>query len=148
MWMQSNTLERRDARWHAVGSAKFHVPLARWPASHLCPTVASTTSRSARSWLIPANHRSISATGIIHLTSLFRELDRHEEDQTGRYGQKEEGIKMKKFGFATIVASGLAAAVLGLAGPAQADIGHHDWVQDIQQQATVGSVTPTFGNGR
>ena len=35
---------------------------------------------------------------------------------------------MKKFGFATIVASGLAAAVLGLAGPAQADIGHHDWV--------------------
>ena len=31
---------------------------------------------------------------------------------------------MKKFGFATIVASGLAAAVLGLAGPAQSDIGH------------------------
>ncbi len=55
---------------------------------------------------------------------------------------------MKKFGFATVVASGLAAAVLGLAGPAQADVGHHDWVQDIQQQATVGSVTPTFGNGR
>ena len=55
---------------------------------------------------------------------------------------------MKKFGFATIVASGLAAAVLSLAGPAQADIGHHDWVQDIQQQATVSSVTPTFGNGR
>ena len=55
---------------------------------------------------------------------------------------------MKKFGFATIVASGLAAAVLGLAGPAQADIGHHQWVQDIQQQANVGSTTPTFGNGR
>ena len=55
---------------------------------------------------------------------------------------------MKKFGFATIVASGLAAAVLGLAGPAQADIGHHQWVHDTQQQATVGSVTPTFGNGR
>ena len=36
---------------------------------------------------------------------------------------------MKKFGFATIVASGLAAAVLGLAGPAQADIGHHQWVR-------------------
>jgi len=61
---------------------------------------------------------------------------------------KEEGIKMKKFGFATIVASGLAAAVLGLAGPAQADIGHHQWVQDIQQQATTGSVTSTVGNGR
>ncbi len=55
---------------------------------------------------------------------------------------------MKKFGFATIVASGLAATVLGLAGPAQADIGHHQWVQDTQQQATVGSTTPTFGNGR
>ena len=29
---------------------------------------------------------------------------------------------MKKFGFATLVASGLTAAVLGFAGPAQADI--------------------------
>jgi hypothetical protein len=29
---------------------------------------------------------------------------------------------MKKFGVATLVASGLTAAVLGLAGPAQADI--------------------------
>jgi hypothetical protein len=55
---------------------------------------------------------------------------------------------MKKFGFASIVASGLAAAVLGLAGPAQAESVHHDWVQDIQQRATVSSVTPTFGNGR
>jgi hypothetical protein len=55
---------------------------------------------------------------------------------------------MNKFGIATIVASGLAAAVLGLASPAQADIGHHQWVHDIQQHATVGPVTPTFGNGR
>ncbi len=55
---------------------------------------------------------------------------------------------MKKFGFATIVASGLAAAVLGLAGPAQADIGHHDWVVNTQQHATVGSFTPTIGDGR
>ena len=31
---------------------------------------------------------------------------------------------MKKFGFATVIASGLTAAVLGLAGPASADIGH------------------------
>jgi hypothetical protein len=29
---------------------------------------------------------------------------------------------MKKFGFATLIASGLTAAVLGFAGPAQADI--------------------------
>jgi hypothetical protein len=32
------------------------------------------------SWLIPANQQSISATGIIRLTSLFNRLDRHEED--------------------------------------------------------------------
>ena len=55
---------------------------------------------------------------------------------------------MKKFGFATLIASGLTAAVLGFAGPANADIGHHDWVHDIQQQATVGSATSTVGNGR
>ena len=53
--------------------------------------------------------------------------------------------KMKEFGFAGIVASGLAAVVLGLAGPAQADLGHNHWVHDIQQHAPVGSVTPTFG---
>jgi hypothetical protein len=47
---------------------------------------------------------------------------------------------MKKFGFATIVASGLTAAVLGLAGPAQADVGHHDWVHDIQPHVTVPQV--------
>ncbi|WP_197518849.1 hypothetical protein [Mycobacterium sp. ACS1612] len=40
---------------------------------------------------------------------------------------------MKKFGFATMIASGLAAAVLGLAGPAQADIGHNGWVNNITQ---------------
>jgi hypothetical protein len=40
---------------------------------------------------------------------------------------------MKKLGFATIVVSGLAAAVLGLAGSAQADVGHHDWIYDITQ---------------
>lgn len=54
---------------------------------------------------------------------------------------------MKKFGFAAMVASGFAAAVLGLAGPAQADIVHHDWVVDNQQSATADS-TPIFGNGR
>ena len=31
-------------------------------------------------------------------------------------------MKMKKFGFATLIASGLTAAVLGLAGPAQASV--------------------------
>jgi hypothetical protein len=49
----------------------------------------------------------------------------------------EEGTNMKKFGFATIVASAMTSAVIGFAGPAQADIAHHDWVHDIQQQVNV-----------
>ena len=62
---------------------------------------------------------------------------------------------MNKFGFAAVVASGLTAAVLGLAAPAQADMavntpimvasainvptdfGHHAWVVDIQPQVNV-----------
>ena len=55
---------------------------------------------------------------------------------------------MKKFGFATIIASGLTAAVLGLAGPAQADIGHHDWVHDIQTQVTVPQVDTSVQQSR
>jgi hypothetical protein len=99
--------------------------------------------------LIPANHQPISAIGIIRLTSLFSQSDRHKEDHTGRYGKtKKKASKMKKFGFASIVASGLAAAVLGLAGPAQADIGHYNWVYGNQPHATVGSATSTVGNGR
>ena len=59
---------------------------------------------------------------------------------------------MNKFGFAAVAASGLTAAILGLATPAQAatavntpvsvasainiptDFGHHAWVVDIQPQ--------------
>ena len=62
---------------------------------------------------------------------------------------------MKKFGFAAVVASGLTAAILGLAAPAQAapavnapivvasaidiptDFGHHAWVIDIQPKVQV-----------
>lgn len=55
---------------------------------------------------------------------------------------------MKKLGIASAIVTGFAAAVIGLAGPAQADIGHNDWVHAIQQQANVGTVTPVFGNGR
>jgi hypothetical protein len=58
------------------------------------------------------------------------------------------GFDMKKFGFASIAATGFAAALIGLAGPAQADIGHHDWVQNNQQHAQSGVVTSTVGNGR
>jgi len=55
---------------------------------------------------------------------------------------------MKKFSIASIVASGFAAALFGLAAPASADIDHHQWINDIQQRATVGQVTSTVGNGR
>lgn len=55
---------------------------------------------------------------------------------------------MKKLGFATIAASGLAAAMIGLAGPAQADIVHHDWVHDIQQQVTVPQVDTSVQQSR
>ena len=55
---------------------------------------------------------------------------------------------MKKFGFASVIATGFAAALFGLAAPANADSVHHDWVHEIQQHATVGSVTSTVGNGR
>jgi hypothetical protein len=47
---------------------------------------------------------------------------------------------MKKLGFATIIASALTAAVVGLAGPATADVGHHDWVHDIQPSVSVPQV--------
>ncbi len=55
---------------------------------------------------------------------------------------------MKKLGFATVIASGLTAAVLGLAGPASADIGHHDWVNDIQQTVNVPQVNTTVHQSR
>ncbi|MFN3006980.1 hypothetical protein [Mycolicibacterium wolinskyi] len=55
---------------------------------------------------------------------------------------------MKKFGFAGAIVTGFAAALVGLAAPAAADVTHHQWVHDIQHQATVGDITPTFGNGR
>jgi hypothetical protein len=57
---------------------------------------------------------------------------------------------MKKFGFATIVASGLIAGVLGVAAPAaqaavgpvssttiSAGIDHHVWLDQIGQQQAV-----------
>ena len=55
---------------------------------------------------------------------------------------------MKKFGFASTVATGFAAAMFALAAPASAGIDHHTWVHDIQQQGNVGSAQSTVGNGR
>ena len=45
-------------------------------------------------------------------------------------------------------AAGMAAAVLGLAGPAQADIGHHDWVNNVQQQVSVPQVNNSVHQSR
>jgi hypothetical protein len=50
---------------------------------------------------------------------------------------------MKKFGFASVAATGLAAAILGFAAPAQADVVHHNWVHEIQQQVNVPQVDMT-----
>ena len=43
---------------------------------------------------------------------------------------------MKKFGFATIIASGLTAAFLGLAAPASAGVDHLTWLNDIHQHVS------------
>jgi hypothetical protein len=71
-----------------------------------------------------------------------------EKHQPATRQTQKKAPKMKKFGFATIIASGLTAAVLGLAGPAQADSVHHDWVHDIQQQVTVPQVDTTVQQSR
>ena len=73
---------------------------------------------------------------------------------------------MKKYGFATIAASGLAAAVLGLAAPAQAvvtaeapsavvasaeistGIDHHTWLDDIQPHVKVPQVDTSVQQSR
>jgi hypothetical protein len=55
---------------------------------------------------------------------------------------------MKKFGFATIVASAMTAAALGFTGAAQADSVHHDWVHDIQQQVNVPQVDTSVQQSR
>ncbi len=62
--------------------------------------------------------------------------------------QKEEGTKMKRFGSTTIVASGLAAAILGFAGPAQAGVAHHRWVHNIEPQVSVPQVDTSVHQSR
>jgi hypothetical protein len=61
---------------------------------------------------------------------------------------KEEGTKMKKFGFATIIASGLTAAVIGLAGPASAGVDHLSWLNDIHQHVNVPQVDTSVQHSR
>jgi hypothetical protein len=68
---------------------------------------------------------------------------------------------MKKFGFAAIAASGLAAAVLGLAAPASAtvatglnsttistDLDHHDWVHQIGPDVYIPQVDTSVQQSR
>lgn len=47
---------------------------------------------------------------------------------------------MKTLAFTGIIASGVAAAVLGLAAPAQADYGHHQWIGDMSANAPLSNV--------
>ena len=54
----------------------------------------------------------------------------------------------KKFGFAAVVASGLAAAVVGFAGPANADVDHQLFLNEIQQTVSVPHVDTTVHQSR
>jgi hypothetical protein len=73
---------------------------------------------------------------------------------------------MNKFGFATVAATGLAAAILGFAAPAQAangadaptavasaitvptGIDHHQWIHDIQPKVNVPQVDTSVRQSR
>jgi hypothetical protein len=55
---------------------------------------------------------------------------------------------MKKFGFAAVLASGFAAAIVGFASPAQADVSHYSWVGDISQHASAPQVDTTVHQSR
>ncbi|MCX2929435.1 hypothetical protein ORI20_04065 [Mycobacterium sp. CVI_P3] len=55
---------------------------------------------------------------------------------------------MKKYALSTAIAGALTAAVLGLAAPAQADLGHNDWVNNIGPSATAPHVDTTVHGSR
>ncbi|MDH6194807.1 hypothetical protein M2272_001436 [Mycobacterium frederiksbergense] len=55
---------------------------------------------------------------------------------------------MIKFGMATMIASGLTAGVLGLAGPAQAGTDHHSWLHQVGPTVTVPHVDTTVHQSR
>ena len=55
---------------------------------------------------------------------------------------------MKKIAFASIVAAGLAGAVLGLASPAQADLGHNIWANNQNGHTTAAHVDTTVHQSR
>ncbi|MDV3123297.1 hypothetical protein M1247_00075 [Mycobacterium sp. 21AC1] len=55
---------------------------------------------------------------------------------------------MKKLGFTAVIASGLAAAVVGLAAPASAGVDHHTWLDQVGQHATAPQVDTTVHQSR
>jgi hypothetical protein len=64
--------------------------------------------------------------------------NRHSSDGSKPEAKEKEGTIMKKFGFATVLAGGLAAAAIGLASPAVAapsgPSNAQDTISDLQQQ--------------
>jgi hypothetical protein len=110
-----------------------------------------------------ANHRPITASGIKALSWLFYPADRPE----GRRQMKKVTTMntTKKFGFATLAATGFAAALVGLAAPAQAvttaavpaavssvtvpaGVDHFGWLYDIQPHANAPHVSTTVQQSR
>jgi hypothetical protein len=55
---------------------------------------------------------------------------------------------IKKFGFATIIAGGLAASALGLSGAAQADVDHHAFIDQITPTVNVPHVDTSVHQSR
>ena len=55
---------------------------------------------------------------------------------------------MNKYAITTAIAGAMTAAILGLAGPAQADLGHNDWVNNIGPSATAPHVDTTVHGSR
>ncbi|MBJ7336881.1 hypothetical protein [Mycolicibacterium sp.] len=55
---------------------------------------------------------------------------------------------MKKIGFATIVAGGLAASALGFSGAAQADVSHQAFINEITPTVSVPHVDTTVHQSR
>jgi hypothetical protein len=126
---------------------------ARSNAGNAAASAKSETAPVRCSPRPPADQTAGAHRIFIDPSQPFPSVDNVEHD-TPR--QKEEGTTMTKFGFAAVVASGLVAAILGLAAPAQAatagntptvvasaidifptDFGHHAWVVDIQPHANV-----------
>jgi hypothetical protein len=83
-YVQTATPRRRLP--HAAGFDGPRAAFAQlWPRPHRA---------TPGSWLIPAKHQSISATGINSLTSLFTQSDRHEEEpnRPNRQDKKKASI--------------------------------------------------------